>query len=129
MLLNGNIDDEDGGKSPDSPTKAWWIGAGICLFPVYLLFSAFGAPGKGTAAICFGGAMIAVVRLRWNLRIRLWFWILVSILALMHIALILFIPWPNRNYTLPIVLPLGVVDALGVSFTIQLVARRMEPPD
>jgi hypothetical protein len=67
MLLNGKIDDETGTESPDSPTKAWWIGAGVCLFPIYLIFSAFGNPGKGSAAICFGGAMIAVVRLRWGL--------------------------------------------------------------
>lgn len=124
MLLNNNFDDETEGRLPDAPTKAWWIGAGICLFPIYLLFSAIGYPGKGTAAICFGGAIVAVVRLRWNLNNRLWFWVTVSLLVLLHAALILFIPWPNENYTLPIVLPAGVIDALMISFVIQLIAKK-----
>jgi hypothetical protein len=125
MFLNGDIDDETDGKSADLPTKTWWMGMGICLFPLYLLFSAFGNHGRGNAAICFGGAVIAVVRLRWNLRNRVWFWILVSILALMHIALIVLVPWPNKDYTLPIILPVGVLDGLAISFLIQVVAKKM----
>jgi hypothetical protein len=124
MLLNGKIDDDADKDSPDSPSKAWWIGAGICLFPVYLFFSTLGAPGRGTAAICFSGALIAVVRLRWDLKDRISFWLAVSVLGVIHILLILLIPWPNTNYTLPIVLPLGVGDALVISYLIQRLLPR-----
>lgn len=128
-LLNGDISEDSDATHAGSPTRAWWIGAGICLFPVYLLFSALGAPGRGTAAICFGGAMIVLVRLRWDLKNRMWFWASVTLLALLHIALILFVPWPNKNSTLPVILPVGILDALSVSFLIQLVARKMGPAD
>lgn len=130
MLLDGKIDGETGGGSPDTPSRAWAIGIGICcLFPLYLLFSALGNAGRGTAAMCFGGAIIIAVRLRWELRNRIWFWVMVSFLVLLHLAMVLFIPWPDRNYTLPIVLPVGIVDILAISYLIQLAAKRMGPED
>jgi hypothetical protein len=129
MLLNGKIDDElddeTGESSSDSPTRAWAIGVGICcLFPLYLLFSALGNAGRGTAAACFGGALIITVRLRWEMRKHVWFWVVIGFLVLVHLAIVLLIPWPNRNYTLPIVLPVGIVDILAISFFIQFVAKR-----
>lgn len=130
MLLDGKINDESDAGSPDTPSRAWAIGIGICcLFPLYLLFSALGNAGRGTAAMCFGGAIIIVVRLRWELRNRIWFWVVVSFLVLVHLAMVLLIPWPNRNYTLPIVLPVGIVDILAISYLIQLVAKRVGPGD
>jgi len=132
MLLNGKIDDEvddeADASSPDTPSRAWAIGIGICcLFPLYLLFSAFGNAGRGTSAMCFGGAMIIVVRLRWELRNRVWFWVTVGLLVLIHLAMVLLIPWPNRDYTLPIILPVGVVDILMIWFVIQWVAKKLGP--
>jgi hypothetical protein len=127
MLLDGKIDDDPDTSYPNQPSKAWSIGAGLCLLPIYILFSAFGVPGKGNAAICFGGALIMVVRLRWNLRNRIWFWVTVSFLALLHAARVFLIPWPNKNYTLPILLPVGILDALAISYSIQLVAKKKEP--
>jgi len=126
LLLNGKIDDDSDAGSPDTPSRAWAIGIGICcLFPLYLLFSALGNAGRGTAAMCFGGAIIIVVRLRWELRNRVWFWVIVSLLVLLHLAMTILIPWPNQNYTLPIVLPVGIVDILGISWLIQLAAKKM----
>ena len=50
---------------------------------------------------------------------------MVSIVVFSHLAMLLLIPWPNMNYTLPIVLPIGILDALAISFAIQLVAKRV----
>ena len=130
MLLNGKIDDEPddetGENSSDTPSRAWAIGVGVCcLFPLYLLFSAFGNAGRGTAAACFGGAIIITVRLRWEMRRQVWFWAVVGSLVLLHLAIVLLIPWPNRNYTLPIVLPVGIVDVLAISLLIQFLAKRL----
>ncbi len=130
MLLDGKIDGETDGSSPGTPSRAWAIGVGICcLLPLYLIFSAFGNAGRGTAAGCFGGAIIIAARLRWDLRNRIWFWIVVGLVVLVHLTMVLLIPWPNRNYTLPIVLPVGIVDILAISYLIQLIAKRVGPGD
>lgn len=73
--------------------------------------------------------MVVVVRLRWELRTRIWFWVTVSIIALLHLALIWFIPWPNTNYRWPVVFPVGVVDYFVISYLIRSVARWMGQPE
>jgi hypothetical protein len=127
MLLNGRLDDEPDSGSPDTPTRAWYMAAGICLLPIYAIFAVLGEPGKGTAGICFGGAMIVILRLRWGLKSHLWFWGVVSLIALWQVSMVIFIPWPKKNYTLPIVLPVGILDALAMSSLIQWAAKKMEP--
>jgi hypothetical protein len=130
LLLDGKIDDETDGSSPDTPSRAWAIGVSICCgLPLYLIFSASGNAGRGTAAICFGGAIIIATRLRWDLRNRAWFWVVVVLMVLVQLAMILLIPWPNKNYTLPIVLPVGILDILAISYVIKLVAKKMGPAE
>src|SRR5580693_1256738 len=123
MLLNGKIDDDPNSSSPNSPSRAWYIWVGISFLPVYILFSALRNAGCGTAAGCFGVAIVIAVRSSWELRTRIWFWVTVAIIALLHLAMILFIPWPNTDYRWPIVFPVGVLDILAISFVIKLVGK------
>ena len=124
--MNGKIDDEANVGTADTPSRAWAIGVGIlCLLPLYLIFSALGNAGRGTAAACFGGAIIIAVRLRWDLRSRIWFWAVVSLMVLLHLAMVLLIPWPNKDYTLAVVLPVGIVDIFAISSLIRALANRM----
>jgi hypothetical protein len=124
VLLNGKIDDDPDSSSPDSPNRTWivWMALGCC-FPLYLLFSALRNAGAGTAAGCFGLAIAYVVRLHWELKNRPWFWVVVSAIVFLHLAMLLLIPWPNLNYTLPIVLPIGIIDALAISFAVNQLRR------
>src|ERR1700690_3256088 len=121
MLLNGKIDDDPDSSSPDAPSRASYMWAGISFFPVYLFFSALRNAGCGTAACCFGGAIVIAVRLRWELRNRVWFWLTVLIVALLHLAAVLFVPWPDTDYRWPIVFPVGVLDYFVISYSIHLV--------
>ena len=127
MLLDGKIDDEPDDSSPNPPSRAWAIGVGICCgLPLYLIFSASGNAGRGTAAICFGGAIIIATRLGWDLKKRAWFWLVVGLMVLVQIAMVLLIPWPNNDYALPIVLPVGFLDVLAISYVIELVAKKWD---
>lgn len=129
MLLNGKIDDDPDSVSPETPSRAWYIGVGISFFPVYLLFAGLRNVGCGTAAACFGIAIAIAVRLRWELRDRIWFWFTVSIVTLLHLAMILFIPWPNTDFGFPIVFPIGVLDCFVISYLFRLVGKWMKRAD
>lgn len=129
LLLDGKIDAGSGRDSSEGPSIAWTLGVGICFLPLYILFSALRNAGCGTAALCFGGAIFIVVRLRWELRNRIWFWAVITIVVLLHLGMLLLIPWPNTDYTLPVVLPVGIVDILAISYLIGLIAKKMGPAD
>jgi hypothetical protein len=128
LLLDGKIDDDDASVNPDAPTRAWAIAVGVlCGLPLYLLFSALGNKGRGTAASGVGIAIIIALWFRWELRRRVWFWILVSLIVALHLALILLIPWPNSDYTFPVVFPFGLLDYFVISFVLGWAAKRMGP--
>src|ERR1700753_2481179 len=98
MFLNSETEDND---SESTPSKAWAIILGICLFPVYLIFSAFGMLGKGTAAACALGVLIIAIRMNLEFINRVWFWCVIALIAVINILLVIYIPFPNKNYTFP----------------------------
>jgi len=137
MLLNGKIDtDPNADLPPGMPSNAWIIGVGILCLPIYILFSTFGNAGLGTVMACFVGTMIIAVRLRWELRRRLWFWIVMSIIVILHLVAILLIPWPNIQFRALVVFPFVAVDISLISYVIKLIARwrgeedgkKLDPP-
>jgi hypothetical protein len=76
----------------------WW--AVLCIIigalPIYWLFDHFGRlnialPILNVVAVL--GFMLALKRKLWP---HTWFWITMAVIALLHIPLILFIPWGTR---------------------------------
>ena len=124
MLLNGKIEtDPNADLPPGKPSTAWFIWLAILCLPIYILFSSFGNAGLGTVLAYFFGTISFAVRSRWELRRRLWFWIVVSIIAILHLVVILLIPWPNMQFRALVVLPFVAVDISLISYVIKLIAR------
>lgn len=91
--------EEVDGKSPfDRLTKKTAVVALLCALPFFFFFAALGDPAKGRAAAGCVGISVFVVWIRWDLRRRVWFWATVAILVVLHVPLVLFIPWTNTNY-------------------------------
>ena len=113
-------------QSIDSVTKKWAIVAGIYTSPLFILFAYFGDPGRGQAAWVCAGSLATATRFLWDLRTRVWFWLTISIIALLHVPLILLIPWPFKQLTYIALLPAGLLD-FGIAYgIIRLVENMME---
>ncbi|HEY4357548.1 MAG TPA: hypothetical protein VGN16_17480 [Acidobacteriaceae bacterium] len=108
-------------KNDRYPSRAWGLTLGVCLFPVYLIFSAFGMRGRGTVAACALGMLLLAAKIHSDKKSTAAFWIVLCLFALLNGLLVAFIPWPNRDYALPLVLPIGVCDYLLMSLILRKV--------
>jgi hypothetical protein len=94
------------------PTDYSGLIIGLILIPVFFLFRHFGNTDEGlNAFVCFAVNLL-VIRIYWNLKTYVWFWIVVIVLMLLHIALILKIQWPHEWVPQIALLPIGLADLL-----------------
>jgi hypothetical protein len=110
----------------DSATRISAILAGVLMFVIYVVFDELGDPGRGqAAAISFLGVAMAT-GFSWDLRKRWWFWVTTAMIILLHIPLILLIPWPFKQLSYVALLPLGLLD-FGIAYgIIRLVKNTIE---
>ena len=113
-------------EAVDSLTRGWAIWTAICISPVYILFVYLGDSGRGRAASVSAFSIAFAARLLWDLKNRVWFWVTIAIIAVLHIPAILFIPWGDQNLSYVALLPLGLFD-LGITYgIIRLVENTIE---
>ena len=117
-------------KSPfDRLTRKSALVVLLCSAPFFFIFAFLGDPARGrSAAGCCGMIMLAVW-MRWDIRKRVWFWATITILVLLHVPLILFIPWTNSNYPGVVLLPAGLLDFTIVYWCIKLAEKVMSRGD
>jgi hypothetical protein len=68
-----------------------------------------------------------VVRIRWDLRKHIWFWITIGLGVLLQIPLVFAIPWNDRNLTWIILFPIAILDYGVVYGCVKLVEKMMKP--
>ena len=86
----------------------------ICTSPVMLMFR--GDPGRELAAWVCAIALVSSVRIFWERRRHLWFWVTVAILTGLHVLLVLRVPWPSPHTPIggPALFPVGLLD-IGIT--------------
>jgi len=95
----------------------------LCVSPLYFLFLYLGSPGRGrTAAIC-AYAVLTGVRVFWDLRRRVLFWVSMAIVVLCHVPLILLVHWTNNSYPGVVLLPAALLDYAFVYGAFKLVDK------
>lgn len=99
------------------------------MLPIYLGFSAFGLVGKGTAAACAVATLIIAARMHMKQVRKAWFWALIMVIAVADVLLIAYIPFPNKNYTFPIVAPFGYLEYVLISACIRIIDKKSTVPD
>ena len=78
------------------------------------------ATGVGVCA----GLLILVITIRWDLRNRVWFWVIVLLAIPWQIPFLLWVPWERWRYTT--FLPVGTLDIGVVLACIFLVEKVIE---
>ncbi|WP_446743085.1 hypothetical protein [Silvibacterium acidisoli] len=99
----------------------WW-GVLCVIFgamPLFFLFHYFGKASLGRPAL-YSTAMICIaVAMRWRLRREVWFWATVAAITVLHVLLVLFVPWGTKWVPAIIITPIAIADLylMLVAFT------------
>lgn len=86
-------------RSFDSISRDWVLLAAVAsVVPVYLIVSHFGDDDRALVASCSAGMIVLVVRYFWDLKNRVWFWIVITFITFFHVLLVLFLPPPAKHW-------------------------------
>ena len=108
----------------------WW-GVLCVIFGTILLALLFDHFGKLALArpSFISVAMVALaIVMRWKLRRHVWFWITITILAALHLPLILFIPWTTKWIPAIVIAPIGIADLYAMLWVLSVVGKFVEGP-
>jgi hypothetical protein len=102
----------------------------VCMFigslPTYWLFDHFGnldiALPTLNCILVFGVLLV----LKWRLRRHAWFWGTVTILAALHVALLLLVPWTSEWVPALLIAVIGSLDLCLMLWTVTIVRRLVE---
>jgi hypothetical protein len=112
----------------DRQMRLSWKG-GLCVFfGTILLALTFVSLGRFDLArpTMVSVAMVSLaITMRWKLRTHGWFWITILILAVLHLPLILFIPWTTKWIPAVLIAPIGIADLYAMLWAISVVGKFM----
>ncbi len=102
------------------------------VLPVMVFFSFLGRDDIGRAvSVCLGSIMLAI-KIRWDLRKDLWFWVVIVSVLLLHLPIFIFVQWPNGRVPPLVLLPFAVGDCLIVLGTVKIIEKyilKVPPPE
>jgi hypothetical protein len=91
------------------------------LAPVFFLITFLSNADLGLAACIVLGMVTLAIKIRWQLRKRVWFWAIIGFILALHVPLILMVRRPQGNVpTLFYTMPLGIADFLLISGALAL---------
>lgn len=129
MLLDEN-------EQPSTKKRADYTGVIIAaiLTPIFLIFYFLNMEELGRSVFIVLGMTMIAIRVRWDLRKRIWFWAIIVILLALHLPLLFLFRWPNGFHGwLPAVgtLPIGLADLLIILGAVHLAEKLIvkSPPD
>lgn len=106
----------------------WGLIVALLTIPVAIFVDHFD-PRRGTAAGASLALMIGAVRVFWYLRRQPWFWMAIAALTVIHVVLIVLVPWNKRSFPAPELWPIGIADFAAICGFIKLVEKVMSRGD
>jgi hypothetical protein len=107
----------------------WGLLVAVISLPVAIVVSHFVDPGRGRAAGVVLALMLLAIRAFWYLRQQVWFWIAVAALTIIHVVLVVVVPWTNKSFPAPALWPVGIADFAAICGFIKLVEKTMSRSD
>jgi hypothetical protein len=111
-------------QARDSITRKWVFLTAICTLPIWGLYAYLGDPGRGQAAWVSSAMICLAARFYWDLRKYVWFWVTITLIVLVHVPLIVLIPWPFKQLTYIAALSFGYAD-FGIAYGIIQLAENI----
>ncbi|SRR5579871_5793771 len=98
---------------------------GLAILPALLLLNRAGRTDLDYPVLAAFAAIAFAVRGRWDLRRNWWFWVTISLIISLHLALIWFIPWKAGWVPVPVTLFAAVADLALLFGVISFVEKVM----
>ena len=95
----------------------------IVIAPATFLFALNGRLELAWPLIISIGMMGLVIKLKWALRRHVWFWVAMAAIAIFHLALIIFIPWPATWVPSLLMTVFSTVDFFLILWVVVVVER------
>lgn len=94
-----------------SPRRWEGAAAALAALAVFLIFAYFGQPGRGSVAGAFLGSVVVSMRICWPIRNEIWYRLAISIVIIIHIALVIGFQWKKAtNWNGFTMIPFMTVD-------------------
>jgi hypothetical protein len=121
-LLDEHSSDTNESEQP-RPTDYTALVILAILLPILFFFRYLGRTDIGlNVAVCLGMCLIAI-RIRWDLRTQIWFWVVIAFVLALHVPLFLLIQWPHVWVPGVVLLPVGLADVLIILGAVRFVER------
>ena len=108
----------------------WW--AVLCLIiggmPIPWLFDHFGRLNLALPTLNCVGMLGFAIAVKWKLRRCAWFWITMTIIAALHVLLILFVPWTTKWVPAIAIAFIDMADFCVILTILSVVGKFMEGP-
>lgn len=92
-------------------------------FATFFVFDYWGNPGAGRVAAFFVGILVGIAaacRPFWK---SVWVWETLALVIALHVAIIIFIRWPDVHYPAILIAPFAVIDFFIILFAVRAVGR------
>jgi len=108
----------------------WWgvLCAIIAGLPIVWLFDHFGKFNLFLPTFNCVAVLGFAIALKWRMRRCAWFWITMTILAALHVPLILFVPWTTKWVPAIAIAAIDSVDLIVMLAILSVVGKFMEGP-
>ncbi len=108
----------------------WW--AVLCLIigglPIIWLFDHFGKLSLFLPTFNCVGMLGFAIALKWKLRRNAWFWITMTVIAALHVPLMLFVPWTTKWVPAIAIAAIDSVDLIVILAILSVVGKLVERP-
>jgi len=72
------------------------------------------------------GMLGFAIAIKWKLRRQRWFWVTMLAMAVLHVPVILFVPWTTSWVPAPVIVPFAIADLLVMLAILAIVGKFME---
>jgi len=109
---------------------SWKGGLAIFLGTILigLLFFHFGKLALARPTIFSVIMIVTAIAMKRELRRRVWFWITITIIMVLHVLLILFVPWTTDWVPAIVMIPFGIADLYAMLAILSGVGKFVERP-
>jgi hypothetical protein len=101
----------------------WGIAAVLAACAVLPLFDRIGRLDLGIPTVAGAGTIGVAIKVNWELRGRVWFWVTMAIITGLHVLLILYVPWHKGWVPVPVTFGFCIVDMAIILGILNLVQR------